>query len=229
MIEIIPTHVPSSLEDLAAGAERIRKIASTIHIDIDDGMFAPHLTWPYTTNGMFGDVELSPTGGLFAEIHLMVQEPKAVGAAFARAGAARIIGHVEGFADDNEVRGALDAWRKAGAQEVGLGLLLQTPFEVVAPLVPVCDVIHLMSIATIGVQGIAYDAGAPARIAEFHERFPGTLISVDGGVSGENIAELARAGATRFGVGAAISKASDPEAAYEKLKSLAENAIHPVR
>jgi ribulose-phosphate 3-epimerase len=225
MIEIIPTHVPRDAEDFAAGVERVREIAPAIHIDVDDGMFAQHLTWPYTASGTFGEVNLSALDGLFAEAHLMVQEPKDIGAAFARAGSTRIIGHIEGFADADEVRGALQTWRRAGAQEVGLGLLLQTPFEVIEPLVSLCDVVHMMSIATIGVQGIPYDSSAPARIKEFHRRFPDTLISVDGGVSEKNLVALVRAGATRFGVGAAISKAPDPKVAYENLKSLAENAI----
>ena len=57
------------------------------------------------------------------------------------------------------------------------------------------------------------------------ERFPDTLISVDGGVSSDNIADLVRAGARRFGVGSAISKASDPAAAHKALLALAQEAI----
>lgn len=225
MIEIIPTYVPRDAADLAAGAEKIRAFASSIHVDVDDGVFAPHTTWPYTAHGVFGDVDLSALSGLEIEAHLMVEEPRDIGKAFARAGASRIIGHIEGFADQREVYSALDAWRGAGATEVGLGMLLGTPLEVIEPLIPICNVVHLMSIATIGTQGIPYDASAPERIVEFHERFPKTLISVDGGVAESNIADLVRAGATRFGVGAALSKAENPKVAYEKLKQLAESAV----
>ena len=102
---------------------------------------------------------------------------------------------------------------------------MDTSFELVAPLVEICDVVHLMSIATIGTQGIPYDPSAPARIAEFHGRFPHMLISVDGGVSEKNIADLVRAGARRFGVGSALMRSENPGKAYETLKSLAENAL----
>ena len=225
MIEIILTYVPRDSDDLAAGARMIRSFAKSIHIDIDDALLAPHLTWPYTAPGVFSDVDLTPTKGLFAEIHLMVKDANDIGVVFARAGAKRIIGHLEGFRDMNAARAALHAWREAGALEVGLGLLFQTPLAGLEHIVEECDVVHLMSIATIGVQGIPYVPTAPARIAEFHQRFPGATISVDGGVSRSNIVDLARAGARRFGVGSAILKAPDPEAAYQELKTLAENAV----
>lgn len=225
MIEIIPTYVPRDESDLSAGAENIRSFATAIHIDIDDGIFAPITTWPYIKQGAFEAFNLLATEGLFSEAHLMVEEPRDIGVAFAHAGAQRIVGHVEGFGDADEVLGAIHAWKKAGASEVGLGLLLQTPFEVIAPFVSLCDVVHLMSIATIGTQGIPYEPSAPARIAEFHRLFPDVTISVDGGVSENNIADLVRAGATRFGVGAAISKALNPKAAYEHLKATAESAL----
>ena len=225
MIEIIPTYVPRDAVDLATGAGKIRSFATAIHIDVDDGIFAPITTWPYIRPGEFGAFDLSSVEGLFPEAHLMVEEPHDIGVAFAHAGAKRIIGHVEGFGDTEEARRALGAWRDAGAAEVGLGLLLQTPFEVIAPLISLCDVVHCMSIATIGTQGIPYEASAPARIAEFHRLFPDVTISVDGGVSENNISDLVRAGAARFGVGSAITKAADPKLAYEKLKSLAESAV----
>lgn len=225
MVEIIPTIVPRDLLGLEAGVNIVRVFSSVVHLDVDDGLFAPHLTWPYTKAGEFAPIDLSLLAGMSIEVHLMVEEPREVGSAFARAGASRVIGHLEAFSDTNEACGALDAWRQNGAQEVGLGLLMETSFEVIEPLLSACNVVHLMSIATIGTQGIPYDPGALARIAEFHARFPTTIISVDGGVSKDNIAELARAGATRFGVGSAIMRSDNPAAAYEKLKSLAESTI----
>lgn len=228
-LEILPTCVPSDVGGLAACAQKTRAFAEAIHVDIDDGIFAPHLTWPYTEAGVFGQFDLSVLAGVSVEVHLMVENARDIGTQFARIGAHRIIGHIEGFPDTEAAHGALDAWRKNGASEVGLGLLMQTPFTVVEPLVAACDVVHLMTIVTIGTQGISYEPTAPARIAEFHARFPDTVISVDGGVSEKNIAELARAGAVRFGVGSALSQSDDPTSTYERLKSLAEGALDPVR
>jgi ribulose-phosphate 3-epimerase len=225
MIEIIPTYVPRDSEDLAAGAEKIRIFSSGIHIDVDDGVFAPHLTWPYVSQGVFEPFDLASLAALDVETHLMVAQPREIGIAFARAGAMRIVGHVEGFCDPREARDTLAAWRSVGASEVGLGLLLDTPLTVLEPLVKTCDVVHMMSIATIGTQGIPFDPHSIERIAEFHERHPDILISVDGGVSESNIVSLVKAGARRFGIGSAIMKSDNLKAAYENLKAVAESAL----
>ncbi len=225
MIEIVPTCVARDVSDIVQCTQTTRVFTQALHIDVDDGLFAPHLTWPYTRAGVFEPFDLSALAGISAEVHLMVEEPREIGVAFARAGASRIIGHAEAFPDATAAHGALDAWRQNGASEAGLGLLMATPLEVVEPLVPACDIVHLMSIATIGTQGIPYDPSAPARIAAFHAKFPNTIISVDGGVSEKNIANLVRAGATHFGVGSAIMRSESPASAYARLKSLAESAL----
>jgi ribulose-phosphate 3-epimerase len=225
MIEIVPTCVARDVSDLASCVQKTRAFSQALHVDVDDGLFAPHLTWPYTQAGVFDPFDLSALAGISAEVHLMVEEPREIGIAFARAGASRIIGHVEAFPDATAAHGALDAWRQNGASEAGLGLLMDTPFEVVEPLVPACDIVHFMSIATIGTQGIPYDPRASVRIAAFHVRFPAIVISVDGGVSEKNIEELVRAGATHFGIGSAIMRSENPASAYERLKSLAESAL----
>jgi len=224
MIEIIPTYVPHDSEDLALGAEKVRTFASNIHIDVDDGIFAPHITWPYVREGVFDPFDLAALAALDVEIHLMVAQPREIGMAFARAGALRILGHVEAFASEDEAHTTLKEWRKEGASEVGLGILLGTPLEVLDHHRYVVDSVHMMSIATIGVQGIPYEPSAPERIRALHERYPDILIGVDGGVSPNNIADLVRAGARRFGVGSAISKSDNPKAAYESIKALAESA-----
>ncbi|OGG74571.1 hypothetical protein A3A37_01200 [Candidatus Kaiserbacteria bacterium RIFCSPLOWO2_01_FULL_52_36] len=225
MIEIIPTCVPMRDIDVAVCVSSIRGFSSKIHIDIDDGVFAPVFTWPYTKPGKWGEFILPEMDGMESEIHLMVANSREVGIQFARSGAKRVIGHVETFDTPEDVQRTFDAWLENGAQEVGLGILLATPLESLRSFILSCDVVHMMSIATIGTQGIAYDKSAPTRIAELHAQYPDLLISVDGGVAESNIADLVHAGARRFGVGSALTKSDDPAAAYNRLKILAESAI----
>jgi len=223
-IEIIPTCVPQSAKDLVERARAIAAFSPAIHIDIVDGLFAPSHTWPYIEHGRFGEFDLSGISGLSVEIHLMVEEPREIGKCFARAGAFRVIGHIEAFEDEDHAHVALDAWREEGAREVGLGILMNTPLPLLDHHIFAMDVVQLMTIPTIGRQGIPYSKNAPARVQEMHERHPDLLISVDGGVSESNIEELARAGARRFCAGSAIAKAPNPAAAYKHLKQLAERA-----
>lgn len=218
MIEIIPTVVPHTFEDVERAAERAALLgASALHIDITDGVFAPSTTW------LPDGERLTPRDGFIYEAHLMVSLPKEVGLACIRAGMRRIIGHIEAM--DGKAEAIFRDWRAAGAEEVGLGVLFATPLPELLPHIAGCDVVQMMSIGTIGVQGIPYEPGAPARIAELHAAFPQLLIADDGGVSEGNIAELARAGVSRFCIGSALSRAGDPSAAYARLLSLAENAV----
>lgn len=225
MIEIVPTCVPTSAEELAGWVSRAKAYASSVHLDIDDGLFAPHLTWPYTGNGIYAPFDLSALAGMTTEVHLMVKNPRDIGNAFARAGADRLIAHLESLESPEEVRTLFEEWRASGANETGVALLMETPLRELETLVPSSDFVHLMSIETIGTQGIAFSGRAVERVADFHKTFPDTLISVDGGVSERNIGELVRAGARRFGVGSAIEKSQDPAESYRHIVSAAESAL----
>ena len=233
MIEIVPTNTcPPDLAELSRRSAFFVGFSEWVQLDISDGMFTPERSWPYA-EGQWAELEtlsddpskLPSAGNLKYETHLMVEEPRELGLRLAQAGIQRVIGHVEAFADEKEILEALGAWRSAGAQEVGLAVLLDTPLPVLEPMIPACDVVQVMSIATLGKQGAPYDVRAIARIQELHSKYPELTISVDGGVSTKNIAELTRAGARRFGVGSAITKSEDPKAAYEQLKSIAESAL----
>ena len=215
-IEIIPTVVPHSFEDVRAAAAR-NPFARSLHVDFADGLFTPNTTWfPTSKRNLAID-------GVTLEAHLMVKEPREMGMLLAASGFARIIGHIEAM--DEDVEATLSAWRGSGAREVGLGVLFATHLEAIYPYIPKCDVIQMMSIRSIGVQGIPYESSAPDRIALLHREYPELLIADDGGVSEANIAELAKAGVRRFCVGSALSKASEPEAVYKRLHTLAQEAM----
>src|SRR3989344_163778 len=240
MIEIIPTNTcPPDFAEMAKRSEFFAQFSEWVQLDISDGAFTSIRSWPYG-EGQWDELESMAAGALELpsapplryETHLMVEEPRELGLRLAEAGIARIIGHVEAFGDDKEILSALDSWRSArpafggaGATEVGLALLLDAPLPALEPMLGACDVVQVMSIATLGAQGAPYDARAVARIKELHTKYPDLVIEVDGGVSEKNIAELAGAGVTRFGVGSAITKAPDPKAAYAHLKAIAESAV----
>lgn len=216
-IEIVPTIVPDTLADVKKVSEQYARFASFFQIDVTDGKFAPNTTW------------LPPKGYVLPkeygyEVHLMVSEPGAVGQVFAEAGARSLIAHLEALPNAEESERMFAEWKRAGARSIGIAMLFQTPLEKIEPYLSHIDFVLLMTIPRIGVQGIPYEAGAPARIADFHARYQSVPIAVDGGVSEKNIVELTHAGARHFGVGSAISKASDPKAAYVKLLKLAEDA-----
>jgi len=219
MIEIIPTVVPASLSDVEKATEANKAFAHVVHIDAADGIFAPNTTW------MPGEGELfAAREGFIYEAHLMLADPLSVGLMFIEAGATRVLGHIEAMPD--KAGNVLQAWRNAGASEVGLGILMGTPLEALDPYISQVDVVQMMTISKIGVQGLPFDDRAPARVAELHARYPDLAISVDGSVNEKTIQSLAQAGARRFCAGSVLSKSSDPASMYKKLAALAEAAIY---
>lgn len=221
---ILPTNTcPPDLSELARITEELSRFSLEIQLDLADGAFAPVTSWPYR-HPQWSELEaLSISKGLpmsdriFYEAHLMVQDPLDIGIRLARAGVKRIVPHVEALAGKPEAMSYFSQWHDAGAQEVGLALLIDTPLEAVDPYINECDVVQLMSIASIGAQGQPFDDRALSRVEELHARYPEKIVSVDGGITEATVEALVRAGANRLCVGSAISKAADPAAAFARM------------
>jgi ribulose-phosphate 3-epimerase len=220
MIEVIPTVVPVSLDDMHALLMRCRSFARTFHIDAANGSMSPNTTWIPNTDEKLPEIET-----VFYEAHVMIAHPEAAGTSFARAGAKRVIAHAEAFDSAEEAQRTFDMWRASGASEIGLAALIATPLEALDPYIEMCDSVTLMTIATVGTQGIPFDERGYGRVADLHARYPDLVIEVDGGIGAGQIATLARAGASRFSVGSAISKSADPANVHKELLELAENAL----
>ena len=233
---IIPTCVPKNRDDLVAKIKQIRGFSRAVHIEIDDGVLTPVTSWPYVGKGKIG--ELGESGvyldraidktvdNFVMQVHLMVSEPREIGGFFINLGASSLIVHIESHAGDiDAIRSTIDAWRAQGAREIGLAAILDTPIGNLDPLLPSCDFVHVLSVATIGSQGASFDPRAIDRVKELRVRFPSHPVSVDGGVSLENIASLVHAGASCFSVGSAISTAADPGQAYRQLQEAAQSAL----
>jgi len=223
-IEIIPTVVPHSRDSFVAATQIAAQFTPRIHFDVDDGIFTHEVSWPFTKMGQIGPFDFAAIAPVAVDVHLMVEEPQKIIAHFIDAGAKRIIVHFETYPDKSAIFGSITECRSRGV-EIGLALLIDTPIEVLAPFASKLDFVHLMTIAAIGRQGIRYDSRGADRVRAVHHNFPELMIQVDGGVNDTNIAELVRAGARRFGVGAAIMLQDDPRGSYQVIQSVAESAL----
>lgn len=227
-LEVIPTNTcPKTLEELTTRSTAFSAFAPVVHLDVSDNKFAPTQSWPFF-EGQWAELEAMGVGPnklplanapLQYEVHLMIENPLSAGVAFARAGVGRIIAHVEAFRHADGARDAFNMWRLSGAREVGLAILMDTPLDTLRPFADICDEFLVMTIATVGKQGILFDEHGIERIKELHKRHPLITIAADGGVSETNIRLLAKAGATRFCAGSSIEKQPDPARAYSSLLS----------
>lgn len=226
--------MPRDFAELGALAAQFAEFTDYIHLDVMDGDFAPNPRWPLTDDtqkqelAMLSRGELALPAGVSFEVHLMTRSPGELGTLFARAGATRVIAHIEAFESPDDALAALGAWKAAGAGEAGLSVKIDTPLRALEEVAAQCDVIQVMSIAEIGYQGKAFDERALSRVEELHAMYPEMMVAVDGGVSEGTVELLVRAGANRLVVGGAIAGSLNPSVAYARIHERAMLGCVPV-
>jgi pentose-5-phosphate-3-epimerase len=233
---VLPTNTcPPDLAELEKRTAAAMGFAPEIQLDAADGVFAPVTSWPYLEGQWTGLEEMAASGTKLPhadkiryEAHLMVNDPRPLGTLFAKIGCIRILPHIETFNGVDDAKTMFAEWKAAGASEVGISLLLDTPLSEIDQYADMIDVVQLMSIAKVGAQGQPFDESIYSRIDELHATYPDMMVSVDGGVAENNVEMLTRAGANRLCVGSAISKAEDPAAAYAAIHARAMKGCAPV-
>ena len=231
---IIPAILPSSREDLDAKLAQLAGITDEVQIDIVDGRFAAPASWPF--DGGKQDAQALPliehafarSGGMLAEMDLMVETPEAEIGPWVQAGANRITVHAESarrlpqLIADFQARYGHDRGFAPGLLSFGLAINIASDLSLIEPYLDACDYVQFMGIRTIGRQGEPFDRGILARIAAFRKKHPDTPIQVDGGVSLDTAPELLAAGVSRLIVGSALWRAPDLRAEFAKFTELTE-------
>ena len=212
-----PIAAPSILSaDVARLAEEIAIVdpgREWLHCDVMDHHFVPNLT--------FGPMLVEAVSRLtpaFLDVHLMVEHPERMAAAFRRAGAHQITVHLEACADPAAV---LDGVRATGAR-VGLALKPGTPFAAAVPWLGRLDLLLVMTVEP-GFGGQAFMEDMLPKVREARLRREGEnlryLIEVDGGIGPGTARRYAEAGADVFVAGNAIFHRPDPRAALAGLRA----------
>ncbi len=233
MVEIIPAILPEDFSDLEEKLSLVVGHAPMVHVDVTNGTLTLKANWPYSGDQtdflkIVNEVEGFPFWEETSfEVHLMIKNPKEIIEDWILAGAERMILHIESFEDDAEISRTLailkNRFDKNNSHlgiEVGLAVNMNTSLESVYPHVLEADFIHLMSISEIGEQGQPFDKNIFERIKLLKEKFPETIIAVDGGINLENAQDLIEAGANRLVIGSAIFSAPEPEEALQDFQEI---------
>lgn len=227
--EIIPALLSSDLAGLSERAALCGTLSPWMQVDIVDGIFASPASWPFakeTEEGEVSSVLQHLPQNVRYEVHVMANDPEVLVGNLLRAGFSRVIVHIESFTDTDAVRHVLRMIRENGA-EAGVTLNVDTPLSSIDTLVSECDVVQVMSIASIGKHGRPFDERALSRIEELRATYPSLNIAVDGGITEANVEEIVRAGADRIVAGSSLFEHDDIARTYACLLSRAQAGCAP--
>lgn len=230
-VQIIPGILEGSKKEMVTRAEKF-SFAPRIHLDVMDGDFVDAINWPYSNSdewAVFEEMAQNKERLVQAqfEVHLMVSQPTRAGELFIELGATCVIAHIEAFRSEEGAIAAFETWRRAGAREVGISILLSTPIPRMEALLKNSgvDFIQVMGIENVGNQGQKFDERTLPRLQEIRERNPSLSLQIDGGAHSNNILSLVNAGATRIVVGSELTQSENPEEAYRTLLSLTGSEV----
>ncbi len=217
-LKLAPSILSADFARLGEDIERVRDVASLLHVDVMDGHFVPNLTiGPPVVKSLRKHTDL------FLDCHLMVDNPGVLLADFADAGADRCIVHVE----LGDPRPLFDDLR---ARNVGVGLVLNPPTAVDA-VMPYLDQIDLLLVMSVnpGWGGQAFIPEVLDKVSavrkEIDARNLACEIEIDGGINVDTAADAAAAGVDILVAGSAVFRADDPVAAARAILAAAEAGL----
>ena len=194
MIQIIPSILTNDPEEARELLSRCEGVVDRISIDIIDGKFANNKT---IDPSAIADIDTT----LKIDYQLIVYEPVNWIERCARAGADRIIGHIEQMSDQVEFVGKV----QGVGLSVGLGLDIETTIAKIDPTILTnLDVVLVMSVKA-GFGGQEFDKRAINKLKELDEiriRDDSPFkIHDDGGITLESIYNVHRMGVDEVSVG----------------------------
>lgn len=196
--------------------EEINRLAAAdvhwLHWDVMDGHFVPNLS--------YGAMVIESVRGrtkAFFDAHLMIADPAKYLEDYLKAGCDAITIHIEAVPDPTAL---LRRIRVAG-RKAGLAINPGTPVSRIEPFLDECDLILVMSVEP-GFGGQKFKPEVLEKARQLKPKLPaGTLLSIDGGIAADTIAQAAGAGCQVFVAGSAIFDEPDYTSAVRNLERLA--------
>ena len=213
MIRIAPSILSADFSRLGEEIKAIEKAgADWVHIDVMDGHFVPNISF-----GVPIIRSIRSLTDLPFDVHLMIENVDSFIEEFATAGADYITIHQEsGIHLDRSIQ-----LIKAQGKKAGISLNPATPIQTIEHLLPLLDLVLIMSVNP-GFGGQKFIDYTLEKIAALQtikkEKNLNFLIEIDGGVTPHNVKEIKEAGAEVLVAGSAVFKKDDYKEVIEKLK-----------
>ena len=181
-----------------------------LHVDVMDGCFCPMMT----VGPPFIKAVKTP---LLKDVHLMIEEPLDKLESYVDAGADMITVHVELCRHILRVLQTLGKMTNINDSKRGIlrGIALNpgTPLETITPLIDELDMIFLLAVnpGWGGQKFIPSTRGRLSRLRQMlSEAKKDILIGVDGGITRDNIKDIARMDADIIVTGSAVFDGKEP-------------------
>jgi len=206
MIRIIPAVLVKTEKEFLEKLNKIKDLVKWAQIDIMDGKFVPEKTLNKPTL-----IKKFPK--LNFEIHLMVKNPEKYISPWIKAGAKKIVFHIESAAKPEELIKKI----KMSEAKAAIAINPETNLKKIIPLLGKVSGVMLMG-NTPGKSGQKFQTKTLARAKRLKKIKPNLKLEIDVGVNEKTAPKIIKAGILNLAAGSFIFKNKNPERAIDILK-----------
>jgi len=203
---VIPAVIAKNQQELDATLDKVTSYVDWVQLDFMDNKFVPNTS-------LFFDFTLPKTSCKF-EAHLMVSDPLT----WIHNHGEKVDAILVHYESVQELEPVLQAIRQK-KKRAGVVLNPETPLSVLFDYLDQLDQVLIMTV-TPGFYGSPFLPEMMNKIVELRHMKPSLDIEVDGGVTGDTIGLVNKAGANLFVSGSYIVKAENVQQAIQTLENI---------